>query len=168
MTEYLELGVVVGAHGLRGELRVNPTCDSPAFCRQFSCLYFDSDGKHQVGVAASRVHKNLLLLQLEGVTSIEAAQAMKSKKLFFRRADAKLEEGQFFVADLIGCAVVDFDDASIGYGELRGVSYTGANDVWHIQRPGGGEALIPVIGDVVKDVDIAARKIWITPLEGLF
>jgi len=110
----------------------------------------------------------LALLKLEGVTSIEQAQAMKAKKLFFRREDAKLEEGQFFIADLLGCAVLDYHDEAICYGEICDVSYTGANDVWHIQRPGGDEALIPVIDDVVKDVDVGARKVWITPLEGLF
>ena len=165
---YLELGAVVGTHGLHGELRVHPSCDSPAFCRQFSCLYLDDTGASPVRVVASRVHKNLLLLRLEGVASIEAAQALIAKKLFFRRTDARLEEGRFFVADLLGCAVLDYRDEALCYGELCGVSYTGANDVWHIRRPGAGETLIPVIDDVVKDVDVEARRIWITPLEGLF
>jgi len=166
--DFLELGTVVAPHGLQGELRLNPSCDSPAFCCQFSRLYWDAAGQSAVEVAAARAHKNVALLKLEGVASIEQAQALKAKKLFFRRADARLEEGQFFVSDLLGCAVLDAADASVCYGRLCGVSYTGANDVWHIRRPDGQEALIPVIADVVRDVDVAAKKIWITPLEGLF
>jgi len=168
LPDFLELGVVVGTHGLRGELRVNPSCDSPDFCCQFGCLYLDDAGGNPVRVVASRPHRNLVLLRLEGVASVEQAQAMKSKKLFFRRADARLEEGQFFIADLLGCAVLDDQDESVCYGELCDVSYTGANDVWHIRRPGGEETLIPVIDDVVKEVDVEARKIRIAPLEGLF
>jgi len=165
---YLELGVVVGTHGLQGELRVNPSCDSPVFCCQFQCLYWDGEGKAAVKVVSSRPHKHMALLKLEGITSIEQAQVLQSKKLFFRRADAQLEEGQFFIADLVGCAVVDRDDDSVCYGELCDVSFTGANDVWHIKRPDGSEALIPVIDEVVKDVDVDARKVWITPLPGLW
>ena len=166
--DYLELGAVVGAHGLQGELRVNPACDSPAFCCQFQCLYFDTDGVSPVRVVSARPHKNVALLKLEGIASIEAAQALHAKKLFFRRGDARLEEGQYFIAELLGCSVVDSSDPSHCYGTLCDVSKTGANDVWHIRGADGTEALIPVIDDVVKDVDIAAGVVRIAPLPGLF
>jgi 16S rRNA processing protein RimM len=165
--EYLELGMVVGTHGLQGELRVNPSCDSPAFCCQFACLYFDNLGALPVRVVSARPHQRIALLKLEGTTSVEAAQALRSKTLFFRREDARLEDGQYFIAELLGCTVVDAHNGALCYGTLCDVSKTGANDVWHIRRPNGQQALIPVIASVVKDVDICAGVIQITPLPGL-
>jgi len=166
--EFLELGAVVGAHGLQGELRVHPACDSPAFACQFPLLYYDRAGRRPVRVIGARKHKNVALLRLEGVDTIEAAQALKSQTLWFRRADSRLEEGQYFIAELLGCAVVDAGDPALCYGEICGVSKTGANDVWHIRTPQGFEVLIPVIPDVVKEVDPAAGRAAIAPLEGLF
>jgi len=166
--EYLELGTIVGTHGLQGELRVHPACDSPAFACGFSTLYFDAGGQRPVKVTGARPHKNLALLRLEGVASVEAAQPLSRKTLYFKRDDAPLEEGRFFIAELIGCAVYDAADTEKCYGELSGVSQTGANDVWHIRTPEGKEALIPAIPQVVGEVDVAAGRIEITPLEGLF
>ena len=166
--EYLELGTVVGTHGLQGELRVHPACDSPAFACQFPLLFFDGAGERPIQVTGARAHKNVALLRLEGIASIEAAQALKNQTLYFRRADAHLEEGQYFIAELLGCAVFDAADPALCYGEISGVSKTGANDVWHIRTPQGAEVLIPVIPDVVGEVDIAAGRALITPLPGLF
>ncbi|MDR0530943.1 MAG: ribosome maturation factor RimM [Oscillospiraceae bacterium] len=166
--DYLELGSVVGAHGLQGELRVHPACDSPAFCCQFRRLWFDPQGERPAEVLAARPHKNVALLRLNGITTLEQAQALRAQRLFFRRADAQLEEGQYFIAELLDCSVIDADNPALCYGTLCDVSKTGANDVWHIRRPDGAEALIPVIASVVKEVDVASGVIRITPLEGLF
>jgi 16S rRNA processing protein RimM len=158
----------VGAHGLRGELRVHPSCDSPGFACQFPLLYFDEAGASSVRVLGARPHKNVALLRLEGVSSAEAAEALKSRALYFKRSDARLEEGQYFIAELLGCAVLDAADPARCYGEISGVSKTGANDVWHIKTPKGGEALIPFVPAVVKGVDTAAGRVAISPLPGLF
>jgi len=101
------------------------------------------------------------------VDSIEAAGALRSRTLFFRRADARLGEGRYFVAELLGCEVFDAKDPSVRYGVLSDVTETGANDVWHIQTPEGNEILIPVIDDVVKAVDVEAGRVEIVMLEGL-
>jgi len=165
--DYLEIGVVVGVHGLQGELRVNPSCDSAGFFRQFNTLHYDAQGNRPVRVVGLREHKNLVLLRLEGVDTAEAAHALRNQRLFFRRADTALEEGQYFIADLIGCGVYDAHDSMRCYGELSDVSQPGANDVWHIKTPQGRELLIPVIDDVVKLVDIENRRVEIIPLDGL-
>ncbi|MDR2752956.1 MAG: ribosome maturation factor RimM [Oscillospiraceae bacterium] len=164
---YLELGTIVGTHGLRGEVRVHPACDSPAFACRFRTLFKDPAGRVAVRVLAARPHKNVALLTLEGVGSVAQAEQLRSKTLYFRQEDAALEDGQYFIAELLGCSVVDAADETICYGTLCEVSQTRANDVWHIQKPQGGTILIPVIDDVVKNVDIAAGKVKIMPLAGL-
>ncbi|MDR1927138.1 MAG: ribosome maturation factor RimM [Oscillospiraceae bacterium] len=163
----LEIGTIVGTHGLKGELRVQPACDSPAFFGGFPVLYLDSKGEQPVRVTACRAHKHLALLCLEGVETVEQAQALLRRRLYFRRADARLEPGQYFIAELLGCEVLDANNPALCYGTLCDVSKTGANDVWHIRRPGGGELLIPLIDEVVRRVEIEENKVWITPLEGL-
>jgi len=165
--EYLEIGTIVGTHGVQGEMRVNPSCDSPEFVAAFGVLYLDPEGRQPVKVLSVRPHKNVALLRLEGVDSVEAAQALGRKMLFFRRADARLEEGQFFIAELLGCAVFDAANPALRYGVIGDVSQTGANDVWHIRTDGGREILIPVIDDVVKAVDVETGRIEIVMLPGL-
>ena len=167
LLDYLEIGVIVGAHGLQGELRVKPSCDSADFFRQFDTLYYDAAGTKPVRVAGLREHKNLALLRLEGVDTAEAAQRLRNRRLFFRRADARLEEGQYFIAELVGCEVFDATEPALCYGKLSEVSQPGANDVWHIATPEGREVLIPVIDDVVRQVDIANRRVEIVMLDGL-
>ncbi len=165
--EYLEVGQIVGTHGVRGELRVNPWCDAPAFLKQFHTLYFSPNGTGAVKVTACRPHGNVALLKLEGVDTVEAASALRNKVLYMKRSDAHIAEGSYFIAELIDCTVVDADDESIVYGVLSDVSETGANDVWHIRRD-GREYLIPSIPDVVIGVDVAAGVIRIRPLKGIF
>ena len=164
---YLELGQVVGAHGVRGELRVNPWCDTPDFARRFKTLYWDNNGEQPVTVLSCRPHGNIVLLSLEGVTSKEAAEALRGRMLYLKREDAKLAPGTWFIEELIGCEAVDADDGR-RYGTLTDVSRTGANDVWHVTGEDGKEYLLPAIPDVVIDADVAADRVLIRPLKGIF
>lgn len=165
--EYLEIGQIVGTHGVRGEIRLNPWCDSPEFVRQFKTLYFDAHGSKSVKVVSSRVHGNVALLKLDSVDSVESASALRNKILFMKRADAKIDDGSYFIAELIDCRVIDADDESVEYGVLSDVSETGANDVWHIKKD-GREYLLPAIPQVICDVDVKDGIIKIRPLKGIF
>lgn len=165
--EYLEIGEIVGTHGVRGELRVNPFCDTPDFFTRFKTLYFDGNGCCAVKVKASRPHGNIVLLKIEGTDTVEDAQKLRGKLLYMKRSDAKLKEGTHFIAELIDCTVKDAD-SDITYGTLTDVSRTGANDVWHITDENGREYLIPAIPQVVIDVDVSKGIILIRPMKGIF
>ncbi len=165
--EFLEIGEIVGTHGVRGELRVNPWCDSPDYMAKFKTLYFDSNEGCAVQIKAARPHGNIVLLKINGVETVEAAQKLRGKVLYIKRSDAKLPKNKFFIAELIGCKVYDADNEEICYGELTDVSQTGANDVWHITKD-GKEYLIPAIPDVVAETDVAADRVTIRPLKGIF
>ena len=71
--EYLEIGQIVGTHGVKGELRVQPWCDSPDFFKKFKTLYFDAHGERPVGVVSVRAHGNIVLLCLQDCGSVESA-----------------------------------------------------------------------------------------------
>lgn len=165
--EYLEVGQIVGTHGIRGEIRVNPWCDSPEFIKQFKTLYFTKNGEKPTKVTACRPHGNVALLKLEGVDTVEAAAALRNKILYMKRSDAKIKDGSYFVAELFDCTVVDADNTDIVYGILCDVSETGANDVWHVKKD-GKEYLLPAIPDVVDSVDVVEGIIKIRPLKGIF
>ncbi len=166
--DYLELGQIVGTHGIKGEIRINPWCDSPDFAKKFRTVYFDREGKAPVKVITSRAHGNIILMKLENVETVEAAQTLRNRILYIKRTDASLPKGTWFIEELIGCDVYDADDEGIRYGKITDVSPTGANDVWHITDDDGIEFLIPSIKEVVISVDVEKNSVIIRPLKGIF
>lgn len=164
--QFLEAGKVVGTHGLQGELRVDPWCDSAEFLARFKTLYWD-EGAREAEVVSSRVHKNQLLLKLKGVDSIEQGDMLRGKVLYIRRKDAKLDEGSYFMQDLIGMDVYDADSC-IYYGTLTDILQTGANDVYQITAEDKKNYLIPAIPDVIININLTNGKMQIRPLRGIF
>ena len=163
---FLETGKIVGTHGIRGELRVQPWSDSADFLTAFKTLYLDGEGEKGLKLERVRPHGNITLIKAEGVDSIEQAEALRGKTLYMDRRDVKLEEGRYFIQDLMGCRVLDADTGE-ELGMLSDVSATGANDVWHIKR-GEQEYLVPSIPDVVVRVDLDKEEIMLRPLKGIF
>lgn len=164
--QFLECGKIVTTHGIIGEVKVQPWCDSPQELENIKTLYFD-EGKAPIEVQRSRAHKNMVLIKIKGVDSIEQAQALRGKVLWASRNDFNLSENEYFIQDLVGITVVDADDGHT-YGTLSDVSETGANDVYHITFADGTVRLVPVIDQVIISTDIDARIMKIRPLKGLF
>lgn len=165
--DYLELGQIVGTHGIRGEIRINPWCDSPDFAKRFKTVFFDNKGNKSCKVISCRAHGNIILMKLDCADSIEEAEKLRNKILYISRADTRLPEGTWFIEELIGCSVTDADN-NTEYGTITDVSQTGANDVWHITDKYGNEYLLPAIKDVVIDVKVAENSVSIRPLKGIF
>ena len=166
--KYLEIGQIVSTHGIRGEVRINPWCNGPEFVKKFKTLYKDAEGKESFKVVSCRPHKNVAIAKLEGIDTVEMAEKLKNTVLFMKREDAHLPQGEWFISELLGCKVIDFEDENICYGEITDVAETGANDVWYVKTPLGEEVLIPAIPDVVKKCDVEAEKVYIHALRGLF
>lgn len=164
--KFLETGKIVTTHGVAGEVRVYPWCDGPDFLLGFDTLYLDK-GKQPVRVENARVHKNIVILKLAGVDTMDDALLLRNKVLYIDRDDVELAEGEYFVQDLIGLVVLDADTGR-EYGVLTEVSQTGANDVYHVRRADGPERLIPAIPDVIVQTDIDGGRMLIRPLKGLF
>lgn len=164
--KFLECGKIVTTHGLGGEVKVQPWCDSPQELTQWRGLYLD-EGKTPVTVERARVQKNMVILKLAGVDTIEQAQGMRGKILYLDRTTVPLEEGVYYIQDLLGLDVVDADSGQL-YGQLIEVTQTGANDVYHIRFADGTVQLIPAIPQVVIAILPEKGRIEIRPLEGLF
>lgn len=165
--EYLELGQIVSTHGIKGEVRFNPWCDTPEFVKKFKTVYYDVNGNSSVKVLSARPHGNIVILMLEGVDDVDKARALKNTVLYIKRSDAHLPDGSWFIQELFGCEVFDCNSGE-KLGTVCDVSETGANDVWHIKTPDDREVLIPAVKEIVIDTDVEKGIIKINPIKGLF
>lgn len=163
--EYLEAGKIVTTHGIRGEVKIMPYTDIPELLCDFDRLFLGKN-HDEVFIERSRVFKSMVIMKLEGIDSPEAAEKLRNKILFMHRDDLELDDGTYFIQDLIGMEVRDADSGFV-YGKINDVMQTGANDVYVI---GGGEReyLVPAIADVVVSTDIDSNIMTIRPLDGLF
>ena len=158
LERYLETGQIVGTHGVRGEVKIQPWADGPEFLLDFKTLYL---GDRPYAVEQSRVHKSMVLCKLAGVDSVEAAQALRGVVVKIDREDAVLPEGRVFVADLIGLPVYA-DGQEIG--TLREVLNYPASDVYVVK--GEHEYLIPAVPAFVERAT-PEDGIYVHLIEGL-
>ncbi|MDV2685405.1 ribosome maturation factor RimM [Alkalihalophilus lindianensis] len=171
MTELLKVGKIVNTHGVRGEIRVISTTDFAeeryAKGTELWIEHPDTKKNTPVVVASHRVHKNFDLLTFEGYHSINEVEPFKGSTLLVTKDQlSELEENEFYYHEIIGCTVYTDQDEELG--KVKEIIETGANDVWVIRRSSGGkDILIPYIKDVVKEIDIEARTIYIQLMEGL-
>ena len=161
--EFITVGTVVNAHGIRGEVKVNPSGFDPEFIAGFKTLDI---GGQAVQVRAARVHKSTVLLALPGVDTMDDALALKGKAVAIRRTDARLPKGQYFDAELEGCTVLD-DATGEELGKLDKVLHYPAHKVYQV-RGGAHEYLIPAVPEVfIAAIDPEAETIRVHMMKGL-
>lgn len=166
MKKFLEIAKIVATQGIRGEVRCQYYCDYPEVLCEFDVLYLDK-GKTEVHIERAFPHKNVVVVKIEGVNTIEDAQQYIGKMLYLDRDDAELPEGSYFIQDIIGLTVKDADSGVV-YGKVTDVYQNGASDVYSIKQPNGTELMFPYIDEVVLSIDIEGGEIIIRPLPGLF
>lgn len=163
--QFLEIGKIVGTHGVKGMVRIQPWSDDGAFLTKFKIFYL-KNGKSKIDAAKIIPHGNVVLAEIKGIATIEDAEKLRGKVLYIKRGDANLPKDRYFISEIIGSQVFDAD-TDILLGKLTDVSKTGANDVWHITKD-GKEYLVPAIDPVIVDVNIDTDIIKIRPLKGIF
>lgn len=166
LKEFIEVGKIVGTHGVRGALRVQPWCDSADFLVGFNYLYLTPNGDVSFKCTRCAAQKNIILLWLDGIDTVEKASELRGKVVYVSRKDIKLDKGKYLVQDIIGCKAID-TTSGCEYGVVSDVFNTGANDIWEI-KCGEKEYLIPVIDGVLDSVDIDGKTVYITPMKGIF
>lgn len=164
--QFLDSGKIVGTHGIKGEVRIEPWCDSPEFLCAFKKLYLDENGQTFIEVK-SRPHKNITLAKIKGIDTIEAAEKFRGKVVYINRQDITLEDGVNFVQDLIGLEVKDVENGIV-YGKITDVLRTGANDVYEITDSNNKKYLAPVIDEVVEEISVDGGFVLIHPMKGIF
>ena len=164
--QYIETGKIVGTHGVKGMVRVQPWSDSGDFLKNFKHFYLDNKGEKRIDATSVKPHGNIVLIAFKGIDSIEEAEKLRNKIIYIDRKDVKLPKDRYFLIDLLGCEVFDNDTGDL-LGKLTDVSETGANDVWHITKD-GKEYLVPAIDEVIISIDIDEQKIVLKPMKGIF
>ena len=158
--QLLEAGEIVSAHGIQGEVKILPWADTPSFLLQFHTFYLNG---HAYAVRASRVHKGCMLALLEGVDTPEQAIALRGQRICIDRDAVTLPPGSVFIADLIGCRVLDDDDNEIGH--ITDVLTMPSSDVYVID--GAHHYMIPSVKEFVKEINTAAGYVRVHLIEGM-
>jgi 16S rRNA processing protein RimM len=155
-------GEIGKPHGLGGEVYVVRISDDPGRFDPGARL-IHSDGRALV-VESSRAHRDRLLVKFEGVDDRTGAEGLRGA-LFVPTEDVRaLEDDEFWPHDLVGCSVALSDGTVVG--EVGAVVPSPAHDLLEV-RTAAGDRLVPVVKEIVTEVDVAARRITIDPPEGL-
>ena len=164
LNQYLEVGRVTNVHGVMGEVRVQPWADSPDYLCQFKTLYVDQS-HWPVKVERARVHKNMVIMKLEGVTDVNSGLAMKNATLYIDRKDAQLPEGSFFLADIYGLEARDADTGTV-LGKIADIITLPSNNVYVI-RGGERELMVPAVDEFIAETNVEEGFVRIHLMEGL-
>ena len=158
---FLEGGQIVNTHGIRGEVKIASWCDTPEYLAAIPTYYI---GSTAYAVRGARVHKGHVLAQLEGVEDVNAAMKLKGKTVLLSREDAKLPQGQFFLADLIGLDVLDADSGE-KLGTLADVLFPSAQRVYVVK--GEREIMIPAVDQFIAETNLEGGYIKVRLIEGM-
>jgi 16S rRNA processing protein RimM len=163
----LSIGKIVGTHGIKGHLKVFPYADSIDLFAPGKELVISQEGElfGTFRIVSARPHKGVILLALDGIASIEAAQEWIGCQLCIDKATLpQPEEGSYYWHQIIGLEV--FQSGNRHLGRVEAILRTGSNDVY-VVRDGKKEVLIPAIDSVVIDIDLKEKVLRVDLPEGL-
>jgi len=169
MENYIEAGKITSPHSFRGELKIQVWCDSAEFLTRFKKLYLD--GGECLKVSKMRISKNTVIASFAGIENEADALNLKNKVVYIDKSEAELEEGAFFIADLLGLPVTDYDSGE-KYGVLADIFNNGASDIYVVDcgLDANGkkrEAMIPNVSEFIKKVSLE-EGVFVAPIEGMF
>ena len=167
MEELFRVGVISNTHGIRGEVKVYPTTDNVRRFDDLKEVILDT-GKEQLNLHVTSVEyfKNMVILKFKEFDNINDIIPYKGMDLLVTRENAiPLEEGEYYIADIIGSKVITDEDKILG--TLTDVLQTGANDVYVVKTKDGKEVLLPSIEECILDRDIENKIVKVHIMKGL-
>ena len=168
MKEYFEIGQIVNTSGLKGFIKIKPFTDDIKRFNKLKTIYININKELKENIVEDvKYVKNMVLLKLKGIDSIEEAEKYRNYYIHINKKDApKLPKDSYFIADIEGGKV--YEEGTIEYlGIITEVFPTGSNDVYVVKSEDGKQILLPAIKEVIKQVDIENKKIIVKLLEGL-
>ena len=162
---YIECGKIVNTHGCHGGLKLESWCNSPEELADLTTLYVEKGSEYVAyRVTKASVFKQFVVATFGGVADMDAALALKGKTVFAKREDFQLEEGEYFIADLVGLPVIDANSGK-ELGKLLETINRGASDIYVVSTP-HGERMIPAVPEFVDRID-PEQGVFVTPIEGM-
>jgi 16S rRNA processing protein RimM len=164
--KYLECGKIVNTHGIRGGIKLESWCDTPEDLASLKKVFLKKGAEYVCHkVKRASVFKQFVLFELEGITDIDMANALRGRVVYADRDDISIDEGDFFIADIIGLPVIDLASGE-KIGELCDVLNLGASDLYEIKTE-GGKKLIPAVDEFIDRVEVG-KAVYVRPISGMF
>ena len=171
VSRFIECGKIINTHGCYGDVKVEPWTDTPRDLIDLGRVFIgEGETKKEMRILRGSVLQGrFLMLSLEGVTDMNAADSLRNTVLYADREDFDLEEGQYFLSDAIGLPVLDGREGREGnlLGTVTDISPNAASDIYTVKTPDGAEVLVPAIPVFVADV-IPGECVRMTPIDGMF
>jgi 16S rRNA processing protein RimM len=166
MEDFFKIGIIASTHGLKGEVKVYPTTSDIRRYDDLLDVIVDTGKEHLVlEIQQVKYFKQMVILKFKGIDHINDVEKFKGKDLLVTRENAvKLEEDEYFIADLLGMKIISDDGRE---GTLIDVIESSANDVYVVKFEEIGEVLIPAIKDCILNIDIEDRVMNVHLLDGL-
>lgn len=158
------IGKIVNVHGIKGEVKVYPYTDDMENLTNLKSIYFDEAMTKKYKLKLCRIHKNMLIVKLEGINSVEEAERIRDTNIYIPKEEIE-DEDTFYIEDLIGMDVLDLNENKIG--SITYVFNTGANDVYEVETTDKQKIYLPAIKQVIKKVDVENNQMYIEMMEGL-
>ena len=167
MTEYFEIGQIVNTFGIKGMVKIKPFTDDINKFDKFKKIYIKKENtKKEYQIEEVKYHKQMVLMKLKGINTPEEAHLLRGSYLIINREDEEpLEEGTYYIVDLLGSEV--YTDEDVLLGKLEDIYNTGSNDIYVVKDELGKQVLLPAISDVIKNIDIKNKKITVHIVSGL-
>jgi 16S rRNA processing protein RimM len=164
------VGKVVNTHGIKGELKVISQTDFPEIRFKQGSVLLLSHPDHQelirLTVQSARLHKNAYIVKFSDMDHINQVEEFKGGELKVPSEQLiDLPEDEYYFHEIVGCKVVTEEGEELG--TISEILTPGANDVWVVERPKGKPLLIPVIDDVLINVEVDKKLVTIHLMEGL-
>ena len=147
-------------------MKLEMWCDDIEYLKQLKTLYLDDKGADSLNLISARPQKNHAIVKFAEITSIDEAEQLKNSIVYCNRDDAEIDEDANYIQDLIGCSVVHAENDK-EYGKVADVVNYGASDILDVVSD-KKHCYIPVIPDIVKEIDTESGIISIIPMKGLF
>jgi 16S rRNA processing protein RimM len=164
--QYIECAKIVNTHGCHGGIKMESWCNSPDDLAKLKRVFILKNGMYEeYKLRRASVFKQFVVADLDGVSDMDQALALKNQVCFAKRSDFHLEKGEYFIADLIGLPVIDADNGK-EYGHVKELINRGASDLYVVKTK-TDEAMIPDVPQFIDHVDVK-KGVFIRPIEGMF
>ena len=167
MLPNLEIGQIVNTFGIKGIVKVKPFTDDIKRFDNLKTVYIEKNNtQKEYEIEEVKYHKDMVLIKFKGVDTVEQAELLRNAYLTISRDSAeKLEEGRYYIVDMLGLEV--YTDEQVLLGTLEDIFNTGSNDIYVVKDKQGKQILLPAIQDVIKQIDMENRKMIVHLLPGL-
>ena len=167
MKERLEVGQIVNTFGIKGFVKVYPYVNDIQRFDDLKTVYIKlKKQESKLEIEEVKYQKNMVLIKFKGIETVEQAENLRNAYLEIERNQAiPLEEGEYFIADLLGLEV--YLDTGEKLGILEDIFNTGSNDIYVVKNELGKQFLLPYIDEVIKNIDLENSKITVHLIEGL-